>query len=536
MYLTLQEADGLTERRRANARAVLGEPLAEFLFPDGTSWDAPLDGSTLALPEIPRDSLPDTAAPKVRRAEIEETAYGSNSFAVDGSVSGRGSALVANDMHLGLRVPNTWYRARLIVTGGPAAALDVTGVTLPGAPTIVAGSNGRVAWGFTNAAVDTSDVVILEPVDGRPDGYRTKDGPRELTRVEARLCQTCSSPEVLTTEESIWGPVVGSDLQGRKLAYRWIAHDAAAVNLRGALELERAGSVREALEIAHRLGIPHQNLVAGDAEGNIGWTVTSPLPRRFGHDGRLPASWADGTKGWRGYLAPDEVPAVYNPEARRIWTANSRVVGGEDLTKLGFGSYAHGARARQIRNSLAARERFTEADLLAIQLDDRGLVLERWQGLMLQALRADGRSARRAALVAAVADWGGRAVPNSVGYRLVRTFRSELIAVVYDAYTSGMPALDPPLPDQPEPRRLPSLQADEPVWRLVAAAAGAPRAAGISVVGRRHRGGPGESAGRHRQGCGWPAGAVHLGHGQPDRDQAPPVAEMVQIRFPRPAG
>ena len=336
MYLTLQEADGLTERRRANARAVLGEPLAEFLFPDGTSWDAPLDGSTLALPEIPRDSLPDTAAPKVRRAEIEETAYGSNSFAVDGSVSGRGSALVANDMHLGLRVPNTWYRARLIVTGGPAAALDVTGVTLPGAPTIVAGSNGRVAWGFTNAAVDTSDVVILEPVDGRPDGYRTKDGPRELTRVEARLCQTCSSPEVLTTEESIWGPVVGSDLQGRKLAYRWIAHDAAAVNLRGALELERAGSVREALEIAHRLGIPHQNLVAGDAEGNIGWTVTSPLPRRFGHDGRLPASWADGTKGWRGYLAPDEVPAVYNPEARRIWTANSRVVGGEDLTKLGL--------------------------------------------------------------------------------------------------------------------------------------------------------------------------------------------------------
>src|SRR6476659_4417689 len=91
---------------------------------------------------------------------------------------------------------------------------------------------------------------------------------------------------------------------------------------------------------------------------------------------------------------------------------------------------------------------------------------------MLQALRADGRSARRAALVAAVADWGGRAVPNSVGYRLVRTFRSELIAVVYDAYTSGMPALDPPLPDQPEPRRLPSLQADEPVWRLVAARPG----------------------------------------------------------------
>jgi penicillin G amidase len=63
MYLSLQEAEGLTECRRANAREVLGEPLAEFLFPEGTSWDAPLDGSTLALPEIPRQGLPDTAAP-----------------------------------------------------------------------------------------------------------------------------------------------------------------------------------------------------------------------------------------------------------------------------------------------------------------------------------------------------------------------------------------------------------------------------------------------------------------------------------------
>ena len=47
MYVSLQEADGLTERRRGNAREVLGQPLADFLFPEGTSWDAPLDGSSL---------------------------------------------------------------------------------------------------------------------------------------------------------------------------------------------------------------------------------------------------------------------------------------------------------------------------------------------------------------------------------------------------------------------------------------------------------------------------------------------------------
>ena len=51
MYLSLQEADGKTERRLGDAVAVLGTPLAEFLFPEGTSWDAPLDG--LPTPEMP---------------------------------------------------------------------------------------------------------------------------------------------------------------------------------------------------------------------------------------------------------------------------------------------------------------------------------------------------------------------------------------------------------------------------------------------------------------------------------------------------
>jgi penicillin amidase len=113
------------------------------------------------------------------------------------------------------------------------------------------------------------------------------------------------------------------DCQGHKLAYRWIAHDPNALNLHRMLELERAGAARDALDIAHRMGIPHQNIVVGDVQGNIGWTVTTPLPRRFGFDGRLPVSWADGSKGWSGYLAPQDVPVVYNPESQRIWTANS---------------------------------------------------------------------------------------------------------------------------------------------------------------------------------------------------------------------
>ena len=40
---------------------------------------------------------------------------GSNNWAVAGRLSTSGSALVANDMHLGIRVPGIWYRARIVV-------------------------------------------------------------------------------------------------------------------------------------------------------------------------------------------------------------------------------------------------------------------------------------------------------------------------------------------------------------------------------------------------------------------------------------
>ncbi|WP_162815681.1 penicillin acylase family protein [Microvirga aerophila] len=470
MYLDLQEQDGATERRRGRAKEALGQPLATFLFPEGTSWDASLDGSELSALAMPDRHAANRADAPIRADgewAVETASFGSNNWAVGGTLSSRGAAIVANDMHLGLRVPNIWYRARLVLDDkNPGRTLTITGVTLPGAPNIVAGSNGKIAWGFTNSFVDTSDVVILEPAED-PNLYQTPTGPQPLIRVEERLCSGEGACEILPVEESLWGPIIGTNHQGRKLAYRWIAHDPAAVNLRGMLELERAETANAALEIGHRLGIPHQNLVVGDAQGNIGWTVTSVLPRRFGFDGREPMSWADGTKGWSGYLAPQEVPVIYNPEHHRIWTANNRVVGGEALARLGIGAYAHGSRARQIRDSLFAKDRFDEHDMLMIQLDDRGVLLERWQALMLHRLRVGAGNPQYASLVPEVENWGGRAVPDSVGYRLVRTFRTELIRAVYGAYSAPMRAGEAAGSDQRSSQPVAPKQADEPVWRLL---------------------------------------------------------------------
>ena len=64
-------------------------------------------------------------------------------------------------MYLGLQVPTIWYRARLVVVGEGAEPQDLIGVTLPGLPILVAGSNTHVAWGFTNTRGDWNDLVAV---------------------------------------------------------------------------------------------------------------------------------------------------------------------------------------------------------------------------------------------------------------------------------------------------------------------------------------------------------------------------------------
>jgi len=80
-------------------------------------------------------------APPVVGTDAPVFSIGSNSFALAGGRTATGAALLANDMHLLLRVPNTWYRASL-----EWGDHKVTGVTLPGTPAVVVGSNGRIAW------------------------------------------------------------------------------------------------------------------------------------------------------------------------------------------------------------------------------------------------------------------------------------------------------------------------------------------------------------------------------------------------------
>jgi penicillin G amidase len=487
MTLDLQEDTGRYERSMMALRDEFGSGAVSFFNPLVLPVDAALDGTTAPLPPIPgpnvvdlrarqlginlprgegparRDNQPGPAAldrlSHSRTAALEpshppfrtrdpEAVPGSNAFAIAGTHTASGVALLANDMHLDLGVPNIWFRASLEWSdgspGAAAASHRVTGVTLPGTPLVVAGSNGKIAWGFTNSYTDTSDLVVVENMPGLDTWYFAPGHP-DGVKVEQRtdVIRVKGGADVAVEYPwTIWGPIVGEDERGRPLALRWTAHDPDATNFR-LIGLETAANVSEAIAVAHTAGIPTQNFLVADAAGDIGWTIAGRLPKRAGYDGRLPVSWAFGDRRWDGFVPPGEMPVVTTRAGAsaaattaldgRIWSANQRHVGGKALGVLGDGDYARPYRAAQIRDGLAALERATPRDLLAVQLDDRALFLAPWHALLMEALTpvATEKKKGRAALRRFAEPWEGRASIDAVSYRIVREFRIAVYARLF---------------------------------------------------------------------------------------------------------
>ena len=430
MWFDLQDYKGTFELNRDALRTALGPAGLEFLAPPGNSWDAALDGSTFPPAPLPPLRFNKAEPPAPGRAALEpagKRVVGSNAFALSGAHTATGAAMLANDIHLDLKVPHIWYRAVLQWTD-EAGPHRVVGVTLPGVPFTVVGSNGRVAWGFTDAYVDTTDVITLATETTAHSFYQTPAGWKEIEERPEEIRVKGEKSVPFTAKWTQWGPIIDGPRNGRGLVLRWTAHDAAATNLHF-MAMETTRTAAAAVDLAHRASIPHENMLIADADGHIAWTIIGPLPRRIGYDGRVPVSWTYGDRRWDGFLRPEEIPVIANPAGGALWSGNNRALGGAAYPLLGDSGYDDGARGGQIRDDLraliASGKKAAPADLLAIQLDDRAVFLGRWQKFLLEVLTDEAVAAKkfRGGLRDAVHTWNGRASTDSVAYRVVKAFR-----------------------------------------------------------------------------------------------------------------
>ena len=365
-----------TELLRAQLIARLGPERAAELEPP------PFDRCPTIAPKDLR-GLRDLGGLALDRAEAArpfvgpsaQEGLGSNNWVISGSRTTTGQPLLANDMHLLMTIPAVWYENHLVSRSAADAEADlnVTGVTFPGVPYVIAGHNAHVAWGFTNGFADVQD-LYMEHLRRTSDGcvqaeFRGEWLDAQVLQEEVRVKGGQSvTQEVVITRH---GPIINAlapDFAGEQpLALRWTSLEP-EVTMHALWAMNRARTCLEFREALRDWAGPVQNTVYADTAGNIGYSFPGKVPMRARGDGRVPAPGWTGEYEWTGTIPFDELPHSYNPPQGYIVTANNRVVG-DDYPHFISTEYCMGDRAQRITELIESQQKIAAATIRRMHFD-----------------------------------------------------------------------------------------------------------------------------------------------------------------------
>jgi penicillin amidase len=291
----------------------------------------------------------------------------SNEWVVDGTRTVTGKPLLANDPHLELGIPIIWYLARI-----STPELTITGATAPGAPVVVLGQNGHIAWGFTTTESDTQDLFIETLDPSRPDHYLTPDGPKPLIEERLEIEVKGGEPVPLLRRSTHHGPIISdisSDIDGSEMvSLSWTGFSDSDTSGEALFRINTARNRGEFVAALRLYQTPAQNIAFAARDGTIGFVNVGTVPVRKSGDGRYPADGAKGDGDWIGTVPFEGWPQVFNPSAGVIVNANNLVAPLTYPHWLGY-DQGPGFRAKRILELLGRMERHDLASFAAIQMD-----------------------------------------------------------------------------------------------------------------------------------------------------------------------
>lgn len=390
LQYTLTWAAGEELRREAELKA-LGREKAVNLWgwrpEEAEAWIPPTESAPKPTPLEPMPVF---------------SGVGSNNWAVAPGRSLTGGPLLANDPHVGVSNPATWYEIHLRAPG-----LHVAGASVPGAPGVLIGHNQEVAWGLTMFMLDDQDLfhLVLDE-KGTHELFAGQWLPLQVQEEELRVRGEKEARKLLV-KRSLHGPIIGEEA-GQALALAWTALLARSP-VECFLRLNLATSAAEAMASFATCESPALNLLVADRGGHIGWQVTGRVPRRGRGAGRLPAPGQDPAWAWQGFAPFEENPRLLDPPGGFLASANHNPFAEGDFPGPPLAAeFDNPYRIRTIKKALQSREKWDVQGFLQLQTDvTNPQALELLQALrpLLQKL---GSPAAQALL-----SWDGRMDPQS---------------------------------------------------------------------------------------------------------------------------
>ena len=374
-------------------RETLSPEMLQLMYPDHVTGTKPVipagtifDKASLKAPAVPADTM----YPHFKREEFteeREDGIGSNNWAVSGSRTKSGAAILCNDPHLGLHLPSLWYEIQLQSPG-----MNVYGASLPGAPGIIIGFNDSVSWGFTNNYRDVKDYYLIKKVDGDGSKYWL-DGKQQAytNRLETIVIKN-DLTYVDTVKYTVFGPITYDkqfEAEGgleQPLAMCWMAHKSTN-ELLAVYLMNRARGYDSWVEGILNFQCPAQNMAFADRKGNIALWGQGQFVNKWKGQGKYIMDGSKSSGKWGDLIPMRENPHVLNPQQGYVASANQCVT--DDTYPYWYDGDFVELRSWRINQVLATAEKATINDMFALQNDDYSILAANTLPIMLKYLSND---------------------------------------------------------------------------------------------------------------------------------------------------
>ncbi len=392
------------ELARGRLAATMDAAQLRAIYPDypsqhptvlpATAWGHQRTSATGADEVDPADSAVALAAVQAALAARSTSALvgageglGSNAWVIAGSRTASGKPILAADPHLAPSQPGAYTQVGLRCrTVTPECPFDVSGLTLPGFPGVLAGHNGTIAWATAALGADVSD-FFYEQVTG---DSAVRDGALVPLQLSAETIKVRGGSDIpMTVRRTTRGPILSDampsvDEAGRRAVVNGVAErQRYAVSLAwtgftpsrtadAIFGISTAGSFAEFRAAATGYAVPALSLVYADVDGHIGYVAPGMIPVRSAASagwapGYLPAPGWQSTWDWRDVVPTADLPWALDPQEGFIVAANNKVT---PVPAPYLGSdWDNGWRAARISQVIATGPKVTLPDTAKLQQD-----------------------------------------------------------------------------------------------------------------------------------------------------------------------
>lgn len=338
--------------------------------------------------------------------------FGSNSVAISKAKSRTGGAMIVNDPHLGVALPNFWY-----LMGWKSPSFESVGMSIPGIPIMGLGRNKNLAWGGTNMWGLSSYLFELTEAELKAAEVSTqKIKVKGWFDSEVKIRWTAKGPVISDA------PFIKSKMP---VALYWLGHSASD-EITAFLKANRSQTVEEFRKSFATYAVSAQNMLAADTNGEIAHVLAYAQPILKNPDTFILTQDRDNSVV--KIKSPLELPMKKNPLNGFLVSSNNKPA----MTKPEIGWFFQSSdRQERLTSLLAQQDQWSLEDAMNLQQDQASPTAQKIQRHLSHLL---GQSFSDLKIWREFCQWDGLYRADSSGAAAFEILMSLLAPPLFESY------------------------------------------------------------------------------------------------------